>query len=401
MEKHLVRVAPHILDLEESKPDLQEALFAVNGEDLLKLDANEATIGPSPLVTRALSQYLSDQPLNQQPDMSARKLRRKISLYSGVNYDSIVCFANLAEAMEAVVRTYLDHNLEVVISWPSDNLFAHYAASAGAKIIKAEYSDPFTPTIEQITPCISPKTRVIYISNPGNPTGASLTEAEIVFFLSYAEDSLVLVDESYFEFCGITMADLIPKFPNLAIIRTFSKAFALAGLDVSYILTDSRNLKFINRLGYLKAPGTLAQVAADAALDDINYTAGYVRQVNISKKMLFDNLSRMGYEFRITAGNFFLLKVNDADSLVETVIKSNIFIHNLSRFSGFENCVQITIGAPSHTQTVLNLLGRLAGEQASRLGRLETKGKVIGRLAKSEETLKGDRFKKLEEPVGG
>ena len=355
MEKNLVRVASHILDLEEPKTDLQEALFSVSGRDILKLDNNEATIGPSPLVTRALSRYLSDRTLNQQPDMSARKLRRKISLYSGVNYDSIACFANMAETMEAVARTYLDHNLEVVISWPSDDLFGHYAASAGAKIIKAEYSDPFTPAVELIISRINSKTRVVYISNPGNPTGTSLTEAEIVFLLSYAEDVLVLVDESYFEFCGITMADLIPKFPNLAVIRTFSKAFALAGLDVSYILTDSRNLKFINRLGYLKAPGTLAQVAADAALDDINYTAGYVRQVNMSKKILFDNLPRMGYEFRITAGNFFLLKVNDADKLVETMSKSNIFINNLSRFSGFENYVQVTIGIPSHTLSLIHI----------------------------------------------
>ncbi|OQX92191.1 MAG: hypothetical protein B6D58_04130 [candidate division Zixibacteria bacterium 4484_95] len=401
MEKNLVRVASHILDLEEPKTDLQEALFSVSGRDILKLDNNEATIGPSPLVTRALSRYLSDRTLNQQPDMSARKLRRKISLYSGVNYDSIACFANMAETMEAVARTYLDHNLEVVISWPSDDLFGHYAASAGAKIIKAEYSDPFTPAVELIISRINSKTRVVYISNPGNPTGTSLTEAEIVFLLSYAEDVLVLVDESYFEFCGITMADLIPKFPNLAVIRTFSKAFALAGLDVSYILTDSRNLKFINRLGYLKAPGTLAQVAADAALDDINYTAGYVRQVNMSKKILFDNLPRMGYEFRITAGNFFLLKVNDADKLVETMSKSNIFINNLSRFSGFENYVQVTIGIPSHTHTVLNLLGRLAGEQASRLGRFKSKEKFVGRSVKSKESPKRIRFKNLEKPVVG
>ena len=299
--------------------------------------------------------------------------------------------------METVARTYLDHNLEAVISWPSDNLFAHYAASTGAKVIKTEYFDPFTPTVEQITSCISPKTRAIYISNPGNLTGSTLSEAEIVFLLSYAEGSLVLIDESYFEFCGITITDLIPKFPNLAIIRTFSKAFALAGLDVSYILTDSRNLNFINRLGYLKGPGTLAQVAADAALDDINYAAGYVRQVNVSKKMLFDNLSRMGYEFRITASNFFLLKVNDADSLVETMAKSNIFINNISKIRGFENYVQITIGTPSHTQTVLNLLGRLAGDQALKLTDFKTREKVVNRLEKTEE--EKDRLKKHEEPV--
>ena len=174
---------------------------------------------------------------------------------------------------------------------------------------------------------------------------------------------MVVIDESYFEFCGSTVADLISKYPNLAIIRTFAKAFALAGVDTAFLLTDSRNLRFINRLGYHKEPNMLAQVAAGAAIDDISYTANYVRQVNDSKKMLFDNLTRMGYQFRITASNFFLLKVNDPDGLVEDFTRNNIIVNKLTGIQGFQNHLRITIGTPSQTGVLLDVLARVASSQ--------------------------------------
>jgi len=364
MESRLVRVVPRVLDLDYPDQDNQEGLFSVDKETTLKLDRNEATVPPSPMVLKALKQALNDRSLNYLSDIQSRRLRRRLSLYTGVNFDSIACYYNQASVMETITRTYLQPGLEALVVWPSDSSFSHYAASAGAMVINAAFNDLFEPKIEEIIAYITPKTRLIYLANPNGITGSSLTESELVFLMSYAENSLVVVDESYFEFSGITAADLIPKFPNLIIIRSFSKGFGLAGFDTHYLMTDSRNFKFLNKLGFQKQPDTLAQVAAEAVLEDLNYTASVVRQVNESKKLLFDNLSSLGYEFRISPANFFLLAVSDPHRLVRSLANKNIFINELMGFQGFDNYVRITIGTPGQTSQLIKALAECAIEQS-------------------------------------
>jgi len=389
MEKRLVKVKPYILDLCDPEQDLQESLFSLDENSLLKLDRNEATVVPSPLVIKTISKSLDSLSLNRQPDIRTRKLRRKLSYYSGVSFDNIACFASLTIATDTLARTYLQPGLEALIMSPSENCFANSVVSTGARLVFTRHADIFAPTIEEMVDGINSKTRLIYIANLNSISGALLTEAEIVFLLSYAENAIIVVDESCFEFCGATVTDLLTKYSNLVVLRTFSKAFALAGLDVSYILTDSRNLRFINRLGLDKGPNTLAQIAAESAIDDINYTANFVRSVNESKKMLFENLLCLGYDFRITAANFFLLKVKDPDTLVEALTENNIYVNNLSGVVGFEDYVRITIGTPSQTGVLLDVLAKLSGAQTS--------GKDISKTSRMTSSELGRVFEPQEE----
>jgi len=380
MENRMVRVVSHILDLDNPDQDVQEGLFTVNNNAALKLDRNEVTVPPSPMVLKALKNSINDKPLNFYSDNQSRKLRRKLSLYTGVNFDSIACYYNQAAVMETIARTYLQPGLEALLALPSDSSFSHYASSVGAKVVNVTFSDLFEPKIEEIIADITHRTRLIYLANPNGITGCSLTESELVFLLSYAENSLVVVDESYFEFSGITVADLIPKFSNLIIIRSFSKGFALAGFDTHYLMTDSRNFKFLNKIGFQKQPDTLAQAAAEAALEDFGYTAVIIRQINESKKMIFENLSGSGYEFRITPANFFLLAAADPRGLTAFLSKQNIFVHDLMGLQGFENYVRVTIGTPGQTIVLLNALAQCAAEQAISLKTTRMAEKPVTRV---------------------
>jgi len=364
MERHFVKVAPHVLDLPEPDQDLQEALFSLDEDTVLKLDRNEATISPSPTVIKTLLHTLESGSLNHQADWRARALRRQLALYSGANFDSISCFSNSLAALESIARTYLHAGVEALAGWPAQSLIARCAAGTGAKVKSIRMRDPYEWSLEEITSAITPRTRLIYFANPNEITGAHLTEAELVFLLSYAENSLVVIDEPYFEYCGVTMADLVSRFSNLAVIRSFANAFAMAGIDSAYLLTDPGNLKFINRVAVGKEPGALAQIAAQAALEDTGYTAGYVQQIHESKKMLFETLPRLGYDFRITLANYFLLKVRKPESLISTLAKNNIFIKSLSEIELFENHVRISIGTLSQTGVLLDILGRVAQNQA-------------------------------------
>jgi histidinol-phosphate aminotransferase len=364
MEKRLVKVAPYVLDLTEPQADNQEGLFTLDENTLLKLDQNEATVAPSPRVIKALQHAIDSKSLNHQTDIMSRKLRRKISDYTGVGFDYIDCFAGQAAVMETITRTYLYQGLDTLLAWPGDSSFAHYANCASARVINAQFGNPFEPKIEELINGITSKTRMIYINNPNSITGAIFTEAELVFLLSYATDSMVVIDEAYFEFCGFSAAELIEKYSNLMVIRTFSKAFALAGLDVYYLLTDPANLRFTRRLSYMKQPNLPAQVAAIAAMDSLDYVVALLTKINESKKMLFDNLPRLGYEFRISPANFFLLAVSDSGKLADDLMRYNIFINRLNNYHGFENYVRITIGTPAQTGVLLDVLGRFAETQA-------------------------------------
>lgn len=363
MEKHLVRVAPQILDLNDPVQDQQEALFPNNCDSLLRLDNNEATIAPSHIVIDKLKWAIDNISLNNQGDMQARKLRRKLAYYTGVPFDSIACFANQAVMLEAIARTYLYPGLDMLIVGPSDNPLPPYASSIGARVINSQFRDPFEPQVEELIAGITSQTRLIYIANPGSISGAILTEAELVFSLSYAREIMVVVDESYFEFCGVTLAGLIDRFANLIVLRTFSKAFGLAGFDTCYLLTCPENMRFLSRLGYRKNPGLLAQFAAEAALDDLYYTADLTHSINESKKMLYDGLTRLGYDFRITSANFFLLAAANPGHLMRSLIEHNIYVKDISQINGFQNYVRITIGTPSQTGILLDVLGRLSAGQ--------------------------------------
>lgn len=367
MEKQLVKVAPQTLELADIDGEVQEALFAIDNRLVLKLDNNEATVGPSPLVLKAVSQAAANHQLNIEADIYSRRLRRKISHYVGANYNSIVCFSSIADSLAVLSRTYLAPGLDALIVCPAEKSVVDIFTSSGAQVNATEHEDIFQPNVEEIARKIGPKTRMIYLGNPANYSCARFSEAELVFLLSYAEKALVVLDESYYEYCGITMVDLTKKFSNLVVLRTFAKAFALAGAPTSYIVTDPQNIRFINRIGQYSAPNFLAQTAALAALDDISYMVDYIRQVNKAKHLLFDNLTRMGYAFIISAANFILLKVPDCDNMARSFARNNIYVRDLSDIPGMNGFIQFAIGTPAQMETVLEHLGRQSKENARSL----------------------------------
>jgi histidinol-phosphate aminotransferase len=390
MNKKSVKVAPHILDLEEYDYDMQQTTAnCPDDRTFLKLDRNEATIIPSPEVAKAIIKALDSFSLNHYPDSKSKELRARLAEYAGIDTNSIACFANMSAMIDTITRTYLHPGLEALSIGPAEPFFAQSVAGTGAEAVFTNHVNPFEPNVEEAILSITPKTRLIYIANPNSLTGAMLTETEIVFLLAYAESAMFVIDESYFEFCSRTIIDQIREYPNLTVLRSFARAFALAGFDTSCLITQPANLRFLNRLGNHKEPDTLAQVAAIAALEDINYTANFIRLVNESKKMLLDNLPRLGYEFQISPANYFIIKVNDPDSMQETLAQNSIFVNNMFCLSGFQNYLRITIGTPTQTGILLDILARMIGTQAS-MAKDTVSSRIRDDMRNDVENLKAD-----------
>ncbi len=380
MNKKNVRVANSILDISPKiKPSRDYRSFGDIGNNL-RLDANECTQLPSPKAIKAIFSLLQKGELNQYPEDDAEGMRHKLAAYTSLPAEYIDCFAGSDVAFDFIARTYLEPGTEALINSPADNNVVISAESTGAETIIATHNDPFDHNIENLINLIGPRTRILHIGNPNNFTGTMFSEAEIVFLLAYAENTMIVVDEGYCEFNGRTVADLVKRFSNLIVIRSLSKAFGLASLRSSYILSDPDNIEFINRIKIGRSLSSIARAATIHALDDIDHMTKYVSEINESKRLLSQNLPELGYDFRMTHGNFFLLKVADPPKMVKLLAEDGIFVKDCSEITQLENYVRITIGIKEQTDRLLISLGRISDKMATGMNRMRMTD-VVNRVA--------------------
>jgi histidinol-phosphate aminotransferase len=385
MQRKLVRIANAMLDLEPY--DMGQRRYPRLNDlrsGILKLDHNEATTGPSPAVIEAIKDFMTNRPMNWYPDPEAEELKIKISEYVSHPLDYISCYGGSDIALEHIARTYLEQGTEMVVNAPVCSNVQIAAKSTGAGVIEAFHPDPFNPGIETLVDFIGPRTRMIYISNPNDPTGALFSEAELVFLLAYAENVMIVVDETYFEYCGRSAVDLVKRFPNLAIVRSFSNGFGLASMGVGYIISDPQNLEFVRRIKTAYGISSVAQIASLAALENRDYTKEYIVAVDQSKKVLSNSLPEIGYDFKMTPANFFLLRISDPGEAAEFLAQEGILVRNLSGIRQMDGYLRITIGTPEQTDRLLLGLSRMAEKFATGFNR----NRVSERADKSVTGLK-------------
>lgn len=359
MHKKYVRVANAVLDLcpYEEYPNVEPG---PGMSERLKLNRNESAIGPSPQALKAVKEFLDNRPLNWYPDSEASELKLKISGYTGMPIKNIGCFSGVNSAIDYIVKTFLEPEAEMLINGPVFPRKTFAAKSAGARVTEVIHDDPFSPGIEPVINNLTRQTRLLYIGSPSDTTGSFFTEAELVFLLSYAEQTMLVVDESYFEFSGFSSAELVKKFPNIIIIRSFSHAFGLAALKAAYIISDPENIGYINRLKSENEIDAISQIAAGAVLENDEYMREYVKTVDHSKKILSSNLPEIGYDFFITPANFFLLKVSDPNSARELLEDNGVLVNDLSDIGELNGYLRVTIGVPEDMDKLLLILSRMA-----------------------------------------
>jgi len=315
-----------------------------NHNKILKLDSNEPTAKPSPKVTTAIINYLSEGPMNWYPDVKSEELCRHISKYTQLPIDHILTFNGSDHALECIARTFLDKGDETIIFQPTYDHFRVYAQSCDATIITSNEDQPGSLT-DKITSVKSSNLRMVYMVNPNNPTGFTIPLDQIKTALETFSNVLFIIDEAYFEFCGITAASLVTEFNNIIITRSFSKAFGLASLRCGYILAHPTICEWINKIRVGKNVNAIAQTAATAALKDIEYMKAYVEEVNLTKEWILGKFKEMGISTIKTPVNFILLKVECPELVTEYFEKQNIYLRNRSMVPNLKGFIRLTIGS--------------------------------------------------------
>jgi histidinol-phosphate aminotransferase len=322
-----------------------------------RLDFNENTVGCSPRVIEFLKTRLSEEKLSVYPEYSSAK--KTLAAFFKVAENEFLLTNGTDEAIQVLINTYVDDDNEVIILTPSYAMYRFYTEVAGGKITEVPYIPPKVEfPLDALLAAITPDTKAILISNPNNPTGSVTGLEGIEAILNAAPNAAVLIDEAYYEFCGITALPLVPRYPNLFVSRTFSKVYGMAAMRVGCLFSQSANVQFMHKAQSPYSVNTLAALAAEAAVADTDFATNYAKEAIAARQLLSAGLTKLGIGQAPSAANFILgyfgkRAVEVRDALREKAI--------LVRDRSYEipGGVRITAGTREQAQQVLAELERI------------------------------------------
>lgn len=328
-----------------------------NKENILKLDWNEATIEPSPMVKESIIDFLERGKMHWYPDVKNDLLLKELSTYCKLPMGNVQYFASSDSLHEYIARTFIDPNDKVVLVAPTYDNFRSTVESCGATVDFYYLNEQFQLDNEDFDSFLnSQKPKVVYICNPNNPTGTIYSQGTIEQLIRKFTDILFIVDEAYYEFTGNSSHKLVLENENIFITRTFSKAFALASFRIGYALSSSENIALISKIRNPKSVSTLSQLAAISVLQDKEYMERYVESVKESKVFFRSELKKLGYFCSGEGGNFVLLKLDSATKrrFIKFLELKGIFVRDYGHVKAMENFLRVTIGTKNQMVKVLN-----------------------------------------------
>lgn len=327
------------------------------GRDGLRLDFNENTVGCSPRVLARLRQLTADD-LARYPEREAVEAR--VAEFLGIRSSELLLTNGVDEAIHLLCQTYLDPGDEALIVVPTYSMYRIYMAAAGANVVSVSSPSNFEFPVTEVLNQISPRTRLIAIANPNNPTGSVAQRDDLLQIARSAPNAGVLIDEAYFEFYGQTLLDQCRELPNLFVARTFSKAYGLAGLRVGVLAGNSDQVHLLRRVCSPYNVNAAALACLPEALADQSYIRQYVSEVLEGRTRLESLLASSGIQFWPSQANFVLAGVGstpqDSAAIVEQMRTRGILVRDRSSDPGCAGCVRITLGSREQTGRLLTAL---------------------------------------------
>ena len=326
---------------------------------IIKLASNENPLGPSKLALAAIQQALPELAL--YPDGSGFMLKQALATKYAVDANQITLGNGSNELLELVARAFLAPECEVVFSQHAFAVYPLVTQAVGAKAVVVPAKD-YGHDLEAMAQAITSKTRVVFIANPNNPTGTLLPQEDVERFIGSLPDTVICVlDEAYFEFVNQTEAvnsiAWLQKFPNLIVTRTFSKAYGLAGLRVGYSLTCPEIADILNRVRQPFNNNTLALVAAEAALGDLEHLNNTISNNSQGMQLLTDGFKALSLEWIPSAGNFVSVNVKrEGLPIYEALLRKGVIVRPVANYE-MPNFLRISIGTSAENNLFLEALG--------------------------------------------
>lgn len=323
----------------------------------LRLDFNENTIGCSPNVIEAIQKYLTADHLTVYPEYV--EAMADLATYFKVGEAEFAMTNGTDEAIQVLVNTYIDDGDDVLLMRPSYAMYRFYVEVAGGTVRELEYrKDDLAFPTDKFLDSLRPETKLVMLANPNNPTGTGIKLDDIRLILETAPEAAVLIDEAYFEFCGVTALPWINEYPNLFVSRTFSKVFGMAAMRCGCIFSNKDNVAWMRKAQSPYSVNMLAAVAARAAVRDTDYVARYVGEVLAARELAYFGLDKLNINYFKSQANFVLFKAGDrAIEIRDALREHGVLIRD--RSYEIPGCVRVTIGTRDQVQRFLTELEKL------------------------------------------
>jgi histidinol-phosphate aminotransferase len=339
-----------------TSPETLKGKTEVEPENIIKLDANENPYGCSPRVGQALARYSN---FHIYTDNYQTRFRQQLAGLTGIDARHIVAGGGSNTLIDLILRLFVSPGDEVINCVPTFGIYSFSAALCGGELVSVPRNEDFAVDVGAVRKAISKKTKVICLSNPNNPTGNATPRDDILALLDTGVP--LLLDEAYYEFCGETLAPLVGKYPNLMILRTFSKWAGLAGLRVGYGLFPARITDYLLTIKMPYNVNVAALVAVEESLKDIDYLMDTVNKMIVERGRLSAELKKIAWlKVYPTRANFILCRVlrGDAKALRQRLQDKGILVRYFDQ-PPLQDCIRISVGKPEHTDALVKLLGEI------------------------------------------
>ncbi|MBT9588145.1 histidinol-phosphate transaminase [bacterium] len=355
-------LVPHYianLRIYQSGKSIAEVQRRYGLERVIKLASNENPWGPSPKALLAVRQHLDE--VHRYPDQSALDLRSALAQRYQLRNENIIVGNGSEGIMGYIVRAFLHENDEAVTAHGTFTGFPILCHSRGIAPIQVPLRD-YCFDLEAISERITPRTKLIYLCNPNNPTGTFFSRRAFDHFMEKVPPRvLVILDEAYFEFAQ-SLADypdsMDYRHDNVITLRTFSKAYGLAGFRIGYGFGHPELIASLWKVKLPFEPGSLSQIAGVAALEDDQFLAHTLKQNQQGLDLYTRELTQLGISWIPSATNFIALEAPSgwaAQPLFEAMMRRGVIIRPLEQ-SGLPGCLRISIGTPEENQACLACL---------------------------------------------
>ncbi|NOX33323.1 MAG: histidinol-phosphate transaminase [Deltaproteobacteria bacterium] len=327
----------------------------------IKLASNENSLGFSPKVYDAVLEHMKD--MNRYPESSAHVLCSKLARKFHVRQDNIVAGNGSDDIIALLAQGFLNPGDEALMPLPSFLMYEISVKTAKGVPVMVPLTD-FSTNLEGLVEKISSKTRLVFITNPFNPTGSTITYDEFSAFLQKVpEDVIIIVDEAYIEFVRNDAVYNSLKNPlqdsRIVTLRTFSKVYGLAGFRVGYGIMDSEIAEILNRIRQPFNVNSLAQAAAVAALGDEKFLKNSIKTAHDGLDFLFAELGELGIHCLPTQSNFLMLDLKtDATRVFEHMLKLGVIVRSMKSY-GFNTFLRVNTGTKEENKAFIKALKKV------------------------------------------
>ena len=355
VRKNIANITPYI----SGKP-IEETKRELGLREVIKLASNENPLGPSPMAVAAIKKNLKK--INRYPDSSSFYLKKRLAKKYNVNPENVLAGNGSDEIIDIIIKAFVEDDENIITSEVTFLEYEIISKVNNREVVTVPLKN-FKYDLGAIKAKVNPKTKLIFIANPNNPTGTYVTRQEIADLLKGLPENVILVlDEAYETFIDVAdFPDTLQHIGsrNVILMKTFSKVFGLAGLRVGYAIADSKLIMPMEKVRQPFNVNLLAQAAAVATIDDKKFIQKTRKVVLEGKNYFYAELKKMGLNFVPSVANFVLIDLKtDCMDIFLDLLKQGIIVRDMKQYK-LDNFIRVTIGTKRENQKFIEALKKV------------------------------------------